>query len=250
MRFLLLSDLHLEFASFQAPEVETDAVILAGDIGVGTDGLAWARNAFPAIPILYVAGNHEHYGQEINDSLRCLRSAATDLRIQFLDRDEIEVGGIRVLGCTLWTDFELYGAERMVEAMRASMVLNDYRMIRDGESLITPEKTRALHFRDRAWLEERLARPIQDGKRTLVITHMLPSFSSVSPRFQAVLTSAGFASRLDHLLGNVDVIVHGHTHDSFDYRIGNCRVYCNPRGYPSGKRSENRRFNPRMTFEL
>jgi hypothetical protein len=24
---------------------------------------------------------------------------------------------------------------------------------------------------------------------------------------------------------------HGHTHEDFDYMIGDCRVVCNPRGY-------------------
>ena len=28
-----------------------------------------------------------------------------------------------------------------------------------------------------------------------------------------------------------DLWIHGHTHTSFDYRVGRCRVLCNPRGY-------------------
>ena len=34
--------------------------------------------------------------------------------------------------------------------------------------------------------------------------------------------------------------VHGHTHDSCDYRVGNTRVICNPRGYEN----ENGAFDP------
>ena len=38
--------------------------------------------------------------------------------------------------------------------------------------------------------------------------------------------------------------VHGHTHNSFDYQVGNCRVVCNPRVYVAwtGK-AENRAFD-------
>jgi hypothetical protein len=37
-----LSDLHTEFADFVPPDTGADAVVLAGDIGVGTAGLEWA----------------------------------------------------------------------------------------------------------------------------------------------------------------------------------------------------------------
>lgn len=49
MRLLVLSDLHVEFAPFQAVQGRqridqgVDVVILAGDIHVGTQGLVWAR---------------------------------------------------------------------------------------------------------------------------------------------------------------------------------------------------------------
>jgi len=48
----------------------------------------------------------------------------------------------------------------------------------------------------------------------------------------------------------VDLWVHGHTHDSFDYPVdrpggGTCRVVCNPRGYVRWDGTlENRVFEP------
>jgi hypothetical protein len=33
-------------------------------------------------------------------------------------------------------------------------------------------------------------------------------------------------------LQKADLWVHGHVHDSFDYRVGRARVVANPRGYP------------------
>lgn len=59
----VLSDLHQEFGSVDLPNVAADAVVLAGDIDRGVKGVVWARQAFPGIPVLYVAGNHEHYDE-------------------------------------------------------------------------------------------------------------------------------------------------------------------------------------------
>ena len=61
MRIHLLSDLHNEFSPFTPEVLETDVVILAGDIDVKTRGVDWAKRAFSG-PVLYVPGNHEFYG--------------------------------------------------------------------------------------------------------------------------------------------------------------------------------------------
>ena len=66
----------------------------------------------------------------------------------------------------------------------------------------------------------------------------------MSPRYANEWSSAGFINELPAEFFKVPVLwVHGHTHDSFDYQIGNCRVVCNPRGYVAwtGK-VENRDF--------
>ena len=63
MRLRILSDLHLEHYAqgLDLPDVEADAVILAGDIYTGTQGLVWAAERFAGVPVLYVPGNHEFY---------------------------------------------------------------------------------------------------------------------------------------------------------------------------------------------
>ncbi len=47
MKLHILSDLHTEFADFVPPETNAEAVILAGDIGVGVEGMRWRRATFP-----------------------------------------------------------------------------------------------------------------------------------------------------------------------------------------------------------
>jgi len=61
MKLHILNDLHIEFEDFAPADIDADVVVLAGDIGVGTEGLRWADDRFPDKPVIYVPGNHEFY---------------------------------------------------------------------------------------------------------------------------------------------------------------------------------------------
>ena len=84
----------------------------------------------------------------------------------------------------------------------------------------------------------------------IVVTHHSPSFCSVPARFTRDPLSAAYSSHLDGLVerSGAALWVHGHTHDSFDYKIGGTRVICNPRGYFG--RELNRNFNPQFVIEI
>jgi len=64
-----------------------------------------------------------------------------------------------------------------------------------------------------------------------------------------VLTPA-FASDLDELMGadRIDLWVHGHTHDAFDYELNGTRVVCNPRGYVGYDRDNG--FNADLVVDI
>ena len=66
MKFHILNDLHIEFEDFVPPATDADVVILAGDIGVGMEGLRWAEARFLNKPVTYVPGNHELYHHDID----------------------------------------------------------------------------------------------------------------------------------------------------------------------------------------
>jgi 3',5'-cyclic AMP phosphodiesterase CpdA len=92
-RFRVFSDLHLEFLDWTPPAAGADAILLAGDISIGTHGLGWARAQFPDTPIVYVPGNHEFYGTNLPDAVDELRAEAQRLGVHLLDADECVVGG-------------------------------------------------------------------------------------------------------------------------------------------------------------
>jgi predicted phosphodiesterase len=251
MRIRILSDLHLEHAGWQPPAVTADVVVLAGDIHLGTRGLSWARKHFPKVPIVYVPGNHEYYGGRLQDVLAALRKEAVEEDIDLLDQDGVTVKGVRFLGTTLWTDFELHGADprSIARAMAVAQDgVNDFRLVQYGDSgTFQPRHAREIHLEQARWLEEQLARPVSET--TVVVTHHLPHPRSIHARFQGDPYNPIFASDLDRLVRPpVDLWIHGHAHDSMDYVVNGTRVVCNPRGYIP--REPNGAFDPACVVEV
>jgi len=277
VKLLILSDLHLEFGTFLVPKVDYDVVILAGDIFVpGSKAMRWARRADnfgDSVPIIFVPGNHEFYSGVLQTTQKEMALTAAACKVHLLAPGEAVIDGVRFLGCTLWTDFELpiqAKAGPVVDTERAMKVaklqLNDYSSIRWAETPVpaeqsmahakprkrrlTPEDTQALHQRDRAWLAQKLAEPF-DGP-TVVVTHHAPHRGSLASHYQANWLSGAFVSELPGSFFEVPSLwVHGHIHESFCYDVGNCRVVCNPRGYlQHGRGLENTQFNPGLVVDL
>lgn len=236
MKLGILSDLHLRPTGMQPrPRVDADVMVLAGDISVGKAGIAWSRATF-SCPVIYVPGNHEYYGRNIDTLDVELRQACAGSQVHVLQNDVIVIDGVRFVGCTLWTDFALYG-DAQGHAAEAWLSLNDYRVITsDRGGAIKPSEILQRHQASIAFLERTLAEPF--AGTTVAVTHHAPSARSVAPRFQGDALSPAFVSNLDRLVerSGAALWIHGHVHDTFDYVIGKTRVLCNPKGYAGEER--------------
>lgn len=253
MKLNILSDLHLGQGELAPPANDADLVVLAGDIARPAEALAWAQRLDK--PVLYVAGNHEFYGGSLTGAAAQLQQLCSGTRVSVLDRQCVVIGKVRFLGCTLWTDFLLFGeGERqqaaIAEAMRFMRDFSRIRLNDDAPDLFTPRHSMALFRRDRDWLAGELAKA-HDGP-TVVVTHHAPARGSIHPRFGQSLLNACFVSDAQDLLGGarVQLWIHGHTHDSFDYVLNGTRVVCNPRGYAKGGVNENAAFDPDFTVGI
>ena len=247
LRLHILSDLHLSQQGLDLPDIEADVTILAGDIARPRAAMDWAGR----IPrhVLYVPGNHEFYGGTIPAVRAELADQARAHDVQLLDQRSVVIGEVRFLGATLWTDFELFGAELRDLAMeRTAEFMRDFQVIGNGDgSRFTPRDAAALFREQYDWLDAQLDTP-HPGP-TVVITHHAPNMRSVHPRFAESLVSAGFVSECASLLGRADLWIHGHTHDSFDYSVYGARVICNPRGYFRHGTNENPDFDPGLCID-
>jgi hypothetical protein len=264
-RLLVLSDLHLELGTdYRVPEgVSFDIAVLAGDIHTpGVRAVEWAMRepTLRSHPVVLVPGNHEFYGCEIAEQTSAMRDCAAGSNVHVLHREWCQIAGVTFLGCVLWTDFGVgvVGPDGVHQDQRHAMSEAD-RFGLDGRRIryanpsdcsgrsrpLRAEDTLALHRGDRDWLRRELARQRLDG-RVVVVTHHGPTKRSIAARFRASWLTPAFVSDLpDEFFAVPALWVHGHTHSSFDYGCGTCRVVSNARGIADADGGfENRGYSP------
>jgi predicted phosphohydrolase len=262
MRLLVISDLHLEFGLFEfpSPMPDFDVAVFAGDMGQPiSSAIAWMAaqrsGALRGARSIYVAGNHEFYGFELKRSLAEGRAAASAAGIDFLSRNSVVIGGVRFIGCVLWTDYRLHGTPKP-SMVFAGETLNDHRLIRYQEegghfSRFMPWHAAAEHRLDLAFIRKELAAKFNGP--TVVVTHHAPHRNSIQPRHEGSALTPAFVSDLGRVIEEFqpDLWIHGHDHGSHDYRVGKTRIFANQAGYPNlhGDR-ENPWFDPRCVIEL
>jgi calcineurin-like phosphoesterase family protein len=240
-RLLVMSDLHIEFGDLEVPDVDVDVVVLAGDIHVGTAAAQWSEDLAwcLGVPVVLIAGNHEHYRTartlhgSMKQNLLDYRAAGerSEGRLIFLERASALVAGVRFLGCTLWTDFGLFG-NPPVAMSAAARGMNDFRLIAyEPGVLFTPEHAREEFEQAKAFLADELAKAFNGP--TVVVTHHSPSLRSVPEPFKTDILSAAYSSNLEEFVATSGAAlwIHGHHHHSCDYTVGTTRVVSNPRGY-------------------
>jgi len=248
MKIQILSDSHLEFAPFHPEKVDADVVILAGDIQPGVKGIAWAQESFD-VPVMYIAGNHEFYSDifSMHELLQQMYAKCKGSNVHFLDCNHMELDGIRFLGTTLWTDL----LRRPFGGVSCGVISSDAGYIRmnDNEGL-NVQAAQLLFDKNRRWLNDELEK-IYSGK-TIVITHHAPAGASMHVQYAGNPWNSCFISDLEYLMGDrVDLWIHGHTHNCFNYVLSGTRVVCNPRGYPHPFGGyENQKFNPNFIVEV
>jgi predicted phosphodiesterase len=248
MRLLVLSDLHLEFAAFTPPVTAVDAVVLAGDIHVGKEGLRWIWKHLGRLPVVYVPGNHEYYGHTFPKLAEQLQAAAAGTDVRVLENGRADLGEVTFLGATLWTDFALQGTAPLSE-FYAENGMSDYHVIKTWPPAgkLRPRQTRERHQATVQWLREQV--PAAASRKLVIVTHHLPSHRSIPERYRGDLLNPAYASNLDALVveSRARLWVHGHVHQSADYLLGETRVVANPRGYPG---EDTGGFRPDLVIEV
>jgi len=242
MKIQLYSDLHIEFEAFEARLENADVLVFAGDIEVGKSAIEWLNGLDMDKPIIYVLGNHEYYKSTYPKLLGELKGAITRNNIHLLENESVTINDVTFHGCTLWTDFELFGDPRLA-GYECQQVMTDFRRIRrlPNYSKLRAIDVSVIHRRSLKWLGASLDAA---SGCNVVVTHYAPSLRSVPECYKNDIVTAGYASNLEEFVNmhSIDLWLHGHLHSSSDYRIGGCRVVCNPRGYKG-------EFNPGFEIE-
>lgn len=270
MRCHYMSDLHLEAQAFRHQLPGGDALIIAGDLchasaldPARTDpyclrqrerALRFVDDVTRAFGhVIFVAGNHEHYGGVFEDTVPFLRKHLPGVSV--LDDESIEIDGVRFFGTTLWTDLagrNEDASERIRRGMGEYFFAKLRRENDNGEiavSKLLPADTLAAHDRAVKSLRGLAAEP---ARPTVVISHHAPSLKGLNPLHMGNGLDGAFASELDDIIAgmtNTPFWVHGHTHVRKKYRIGSTTVLANCRGF-DGKDLSARGFSPDCYFDI
>jgi DNA repair exonuclease SbcCD nuclease subunit len=256
MKIAYMSDIHLEFqvrenfAHLRDPcyhdylilpygpcvkelkKQGVDVVVLAGDIGTFKQHMDYASELIDYMDceVVSILGNHEWYGKKFEQATIDKRRP-TNPRHHFLNREERVIGGVRFLGCTLWTDFAATGDPEYVKAMVAPQILADFRLI-EG---MTPQIMEVEHRKDRQWLADRLAEPF--AGETLIVTHNSPHSSLRNVNYPMDDRGACFVSDCNDLIESTEYgafnWVYGHDHWSQRKSIGTLAIMSAQYGYPN-----------------
>jgi len=253
LKINLCSDIHTEFWQKERDYYHPgtgDVLVLAGDIGIAGD-LADEESMFQRFlrdcvagynKVYMVLGNHSYYNFDFLKAEQQHRDLMPE-GITLLQNQSEYYNGVHFIGATLWADFNNGNPAMMREAGEC---MNDYHCITHGDRMLTPADTLHEHDETITWFNQCL--PMLRGKKVL-ITHHCVTHQSLSGRYAGSMSSA-YATDLTRLLEQYspDMALHGHCHESANYKVGNTLVACNPRGY--SPEAINKNFNPSLELEI
>jgi Icc-related predicted phosphoesterase len=253
MKLWIVSDLHCDNSLWSPATVPAhDVLVIAGDVA---NGMAPALHHLyrlgqhtPA-PIIFVPGNHDAFGGRLGSFVGSNRLRRDGVHI-LGPGTAIVLGGVRFVGSTMWTDWQLNEREFQAQAWAARHLPEYGHVLRADGDLIWPIDVYEEHQRHRPAIDELLAVP-HDGP-SVVVTHHAPSIQSVHPGDRTDVSAAAFASDLEELIlrHRPTLWVHGHIHHASDYRLGVTRVVCNPRGYQTEAWSERTGWDEELVIEI
>jgi predicted phosphodiesterase len=228
MKIRLVSDVHTEFhkdggrAFVDSIPDDCDVLIIAGDLGVTSNLLAvlrWLTKRFKHV--VYVVGNHEYYqSSPLKATLaisKCVHHAneSGPGKIYWLRENTVKIDGVTFGGTTLWfreNPNNIWFENR----------LNDFKVIGGFKPWVYDENKKALEFLATADVD-------------IMVSHHLPHGRSIPERFKGDPLNAFYVCdvtpEITRMQPRLKLWMHGHTHDTQDYMLGDTRVLCNPYGY-------------------
>ena len=248
------SDLHIDYnikySYFQKDIDPGSYLVLAGDI-CGYHFPDIFISFFQAIQskfkhIIYITGNHEYYKELLDDQpIRDLFKQIAAPNIHFLQNEFIEFPDDKLIfyGSTFWTA----GTGDMYQDKSVEYSLNDYNQIYVIHSKMKFKITRHELINLHEAMKKQLYtffdhlqedKDKYDGYRKIIVTHHLPIYELIDPKYQYYDGNSGFASKLlpELLEKDFDYWICGHTHSSNkkNFTLANGKVaqfLINPKGY-------------------
>jgi Icc-related predicted phosphoesterase len=241
IKLQVYSDLHIPHGHFDIPKMESDVIILAGDIHVSYEHtleyLIYTRN-YHKKPIVFIPGNHEYYNCNYTEEVNKWENThEKDIHILNINT-HWDFMGYRFIGDTLWTDV----SRNPIEEIIIKHSINDFQVIDSWDTI----KCSYVYRYNVIVLVDAIKSSIFP---VICVTHHAPSYGSIPEEYKTSNIINAFATPLDATIESFDKLkiwIHGHCHQNSDYYIGKTRVLCNPKGY----NNENPDFIDEYVIEL
>lgn len=241
------------------PTDKQSILILAGDLWHSKNyymykNYSWITEVSKLFKIVIVVlGNHDFWGGNIHkeyDKFNNFLKTLTNKNVFLLQNNSYHFGKkLKICGGTLWTNYNNATKESFQDARK---YMKDYKFIKQGFGLqsVSPYLLYTEHQKTKFFIENNAKRDYPEQK-LWIVTHHLPSMSSLPFGFNQVgmeNQTSLYYSDLEHLISKLDPTcwVHGHSHLFQHYKIEDCTIIANPRGYPH----ENSNFNPWALYDL
>jgi predicted phosphodiesterase len=237
MRIQLISDIHVEQnkdpRSWPSIDNTVDLLIFAGDISNNPNK---SHKYFEAVrqntkaKILYVLGNHEYWGWDINTAEKKYRDKLSDIEdLTILQNEAIEIDNIIFAGSTFWTDLS-----NPINSVIAKQAMPDYKFITNGDLDLQPSETHELHLKSIEFLKS----IDRQDKKLVYITHHAPSFWCSPQEYLSSPVNPCFCSSVEDLMDlsknktAPDYWIYGHIHNQNWKQIYDTTLLSFPWGYP------------------
>lgn len=236
MKIQYASDLHLEFAENwqylkENPlEVTGDILVLAGDIGyLGDDNYSkhpfwdWASDNYKQV--IACMGNHEFYKYYDIATLKDGYCLEIRPNVHSYYNAVMRIDDVDFIVSTLWSKIPVK------EAYYTEQCITDFRRILYHGEILTFADFNREHERCLFFIKEAIAK--SDAKHKIVITHHVPSFRMLCPKFQGSPVNGAFTVELEDFIeqSNVEFWIYGHSHYNIDVNIGKTFCTSNQLGY-------------------
>ena len=248
MKILFLDDIHIEChgdngkAFLNHLPKDVDALIIAGD---------WVQFSKPYAEkvvrlfteqyphVISIFGNHEYWGSsptEVANKVADIQDRLPNYCGQWhpLDKSTVTINNVTFAGATTW--FPDTPESRLFQ-----MQMNDFQYIKDFVPWVYEENERCIEF----W---------ETVEADIWISHHLPSYKAVDPKFATSPINCYFVEpALEGLIGykQPKYFLGGHTHNSYNFNIGNTVCLSNPYGYESSDmRGLNNKFKYDYVIEI
>ena len=252
MKIQYASDLHIEFPE-NKEFLKTnplkpigDTLVLAGDIvpfavlDKNLEFFSYLSDNFENT--YWIPGNHEYYYYNLADKCGIFHEKIKS-NVHLLNNYSLKINDIDFLFTTIWSHISSTNQWRIHSSM------NDFRVIKHGDDILSVEQYNILHQESLEFLNEAFTSATTG--RSVVVSHHAPTFMNYPTKYKGDTLNEAFAVELFDLIEKYqpDYWIYGHTHsNSVDFNIDKTQLLTNQLGYV--KYGEQIRYHNNKIIEI